>query len=69
MERVHLGEVVQEQAEVLEWADHEGEEWAAQEPVQAQQGSVFVPNAERLLLMKSERPVTRKIVRNAGQKW
>ena len=69
MERVHLGEVVQEQAEVQEWVGLAGEEWAAQEPVQAQQGSVFVPNAERLLLMKSEHPVTRKIVRNAGQKW
>ena len=69
MERVHLGEVVQEQAEVLEWADHEGEEWAAQEPVQAQQGSVFVPNAELSHLMRLEFPVTKRIVLNVGQRW
>ena len=46
--------MVQEQEEVLEWVDHEGEERVAPEQVQAQQGSVFVPNAELSHLMRLE---------------
>ena len=68
-EQVHREEVVRGRVEVQEWVDLVGEEWAAPEPVQVRQENVCVQNAERLLLMKSERPVTRKIARNAGQKW
>jgi len=57
------------QAEVQEWVGLAGEEWAAQEPVQAQQGSVFVPNAELSHLMRLEFPVTKRIVLNVGQRW
>jgi len=61
--------VVREQEEVQEWVDLVGEEWAAPEPVQAQQGSVFVPNAELSYLMRLEFPVIRKIAPNAEQRW
>ncbi|OGP89104.1 MAG: hypothetical protein A2156_11635 [Deltaproteobacteria bacterium RBG_16_48_10] len=50
--------LVQEQAEVQEWVDLVGEEWAAPEPVQVRQENVCVQNAERLLLMKQERRAT-----------
>ena len=46
MEQAHLRVLVQALEEVLEWVDHDGEERVAPERVQAQQGSVFVPNAE-----------------------
>jgi len=55
--------------EALEWVDHEGGERVAPERVEAQQGSVFVPNAERLLLMKSGHPVTLRIAPNAVRRW
>jgi hypothetical protein len=42
-EKVHPGVVVQEQAEVQEWVDHEGEERAAPEQVQGQQGGCVCP--------------------------
>jgi hypothetical protein len=57
MERVHPGEVVQEQVEVLVWVGLVWEEWAAQEQVQALEENVSVQNAERLLLMKLGHPV------------
>ena len=50
--------LVQEQAEVQEWVDLVGEEWAAPEPVQVRLENVCVQNAERLLLMKEERRAT-----------
>jgi hypothetical protein len=69
MEQVHLRVLVQALEEVLEWVDHEGEERVAPEQVQAQQGSVFVPNAELSHLMRLEFPVTKRIVLNVGQRW
>jgi len=45
-------------AEVQEWVDLVGEEWAAPEPVQVRLENVCVQNAERLLLMKQERRAT-----------
>jgi hypothetical protein len=57
-ERVHLGGVVQEQVEVPEWVDPAGEEWVAPEQVQAPEENACVQNAERLLFMKLEHPVT-----------
>lgn len=57
MERVHPKGVVQEQAEGPEWVGQEGEEGVVPEQVQAQQGNVFVPNAERLHPMRLEFPV------------
>jgi hypothetical protein len=50
--------VVQEQVKVQEWVDLVGEEWAAPEQVQALEENACVQNAEQLLLMKSEHPVT-----------
>jgi hypothetical protein len=67
MERVHLGEVVQEQAEVQEWVGLAGEEWAAQEPVQVPAESVSALSAGRSSPMKQAFPVTTKIVLNVGQ--
>ena len=58
MERVHLGVVALEAAEVLEWVAHEAEEWEAPGQVQALEENACVQNAERLLLMKQERPAT-----------
>ena len=69
MEQVHPEVVVQEQAEVLEWVDHEGEERVAPEQVQAQQGSVFVPNAELSHLMRLEFLALLSNVPNVGQRW
>ena len=57
-EQAHPGEAVLEQAEAQEWVDFVGEEWVVPEPVQVRQENVCVQNAERLLLMKSEHPVT-----------
>jgi len=68
-EKVHPGVVVREQEEVQEWVDLVEEEWAAPEPVQAQQGSAFVRNAELSHLMRLEFPVTKRIVLNVGQRW
>jgi hypothetical protein len=69
MEQVHPEVVVKEQAEVLEWVDQEGEERVAPEQVQAQQGSVPVPNAERMPLTKPEYLVPSRSVLNVGQRW
>jgi len=69
MEQAHLRVLVQAPEEALEWVDHEREERVAPERVQAQQESVFVPNAERLLLMKSEHLVTLRNAPNADQRW
>jgi len=54
-ELAHPEALVQEQAEVQEWVDHEGEERVAPEQVQALEENVSVQNAKRLLLMKQER--------------
>lgn len=69
MEKVRPAGVGQEQAEVPEWLDHEGEEWVAPEQVQAQQGSVFVLNAERSHPMKLESPVSLNNALNVGKRW
>jgi hypothetical protein len=69
MEQVLLEVVVQEQAEVQEWVDLVGEGWAAPEPVQVRQENVCVQNAERLLLMKWESPVTKRIAPSVEQRW
>jgi hypothetical protein len=58
MEQVHLRVLVQALEEVQEWVDLGEEEWAAQEQVQAQQGSVSVLNVELSYLMRSGFPVT-----------
>ena len=47
-----------EGAEVLEWVDLAGEEWVAPGQVQALSENACAQNVERLLLMKSEHPVT-----------
>jgi hypothetical protein len=54
MEQVHAEVVVQEQAEVLEWVDHEGEERVAPEQVQALGENACVQNVGRLSLMMQE---------------
>jgi hypothetical protein len=69
MEKVHPEVVAQGQEEVQEWVDLVGEEWGAPEPVQVQQGSAFVPNAELSYLMRPEFPVIRKIAPNVEQRW
>lgn len=61
--------LVQVLEEVLEWVDHEGEERVAPEQVQAQQGSVFVPNAELSHLMRLEFLALLSNVPNVGQRW
>ena len=68
-EQVHLRVLVQALEEVLEWVDHEGEERVAPEQVQAQQGSVFVPNAELSHLMRLEFLALLSNVPNVGQRW
>ena len=68
-ELVHLGVVVLVLVKVLEWVDHEGEERVAPEQVQAQQGSVFVPNAELSHLMRLEFLALLSNVPNVGQRW
>jgi hypothetical protein len=62
-------ELVQEQAEVREWVYLVGEEWVAQEQEQVRQENVCVQNAERLLLMKWESPVTKRIAPSVEQRW
>jgi len=69
MEQVHLRVRVQALEEVLEWVDHEEEERVAPEQVQAQQGSVFVPNAEQSHLMRLEFLALLSNVPNVGQRW
>jgi hypothetical protein len=69
MEQAHLRVLVQALEEVLEWVDHEGEERVAPERVQAQQGSVFVPNAELSQLMRLEFLALLSNVPNVGQRW
>jgi len=69
MEQVHLRVRVQALEEVLEWVDQEGEERVALEQVQAQQGSVFVPNAELSHLMRLEFLALLSNVPNVGQRW
>ena len=68
-EPVHPGGVVQKQAEVPEWVDLVREEWVAPEQVQAQQGSVFVPNVELSHLMRLEFLALLSNVPNVGQRW
>jgi hypothetical protein len=58
MEQVHLGEVVQEQEEVLGWVELEEEEWMAPEWVQDPEENAYAQNAERLFLMKPEHRAT-----------
>jgi hypothetical protein len=69
MEQAHLRVLVQALEEVLEWVDHEGEERVAPERVQAQQGSVFVLNAELSQLMRLEFLALLSNVPNVGQRW
>jgi len=66
MERAHPKGVGQEQAEVPEWVGQGGEEGVVPEQVQAQQGSVFVPNAERLHPMRLEFPALLSNVPNVA---
>jgi len=69
MEQVHLRVLVQALEEVPEWVDLVGEERVAPEQVQVQQGSVFVPNAELLHLMRLEFLALLSNVPNVGQRW
>jgi hypothetical protein len=69
MEQVHPEVVVQALEEVLKWVDHEGEERAAPEQMQAQQGSVFVLNAELSHFMNLEFLAFLSNVPNVGQRW
>ena len=69
MEQAHLRVLVQALEEVLEWVDHDGEERVAPERVQAQQGSVFVPNAELSQLMRLEFLALLSNAPNVGQRW
>ena len=57
-EQAHPGEVARGRVEVQEWVDLGEEEWAVPEQVQVRLENACVQNAERLLLMKSEHPVT-----------
>jgi len=65
---VLLEVVVQEQAEVQEWADLAGEEWVAPEQVRVLEENACVLNVELLYLMKPESLVPSKSVQNAAQK-
>jgi len=67
-EQVHLRVLVQALEEVPEWVDHEGEERAVPGQVQAQQGSVFVPNAGLSHLMRLEFLALLSNVPNVGQR-
>ena len=69
MEQVRPGVVVKEQEGVLGWVELEEEGWEAPEPAQAQQGSVFVPNAELSHLMRLEFLAHLSNVPNVGQRW
>ena len=68
-ERARPEASVQEQAEVQEWVDLVREEWAVPERVLAQGESVCVRNAERLLLMMSEHPVTLRNAPSVEERW
>jgi hypothetical protein len=68
-EQAHPEVLVQEQAEVQEWVDLVGEEWAAPEPVQVRLENALVLNVERVSPMKPEYPVTTKAVQNVVQRW
>ena len=67
-EQAHPEALVQEQAEVQEWVDLVGEEWAAPEPVQVRLENVCVQNVELLYLMKPESLAPTRSVQNAAQK-
>ena len=69
MERVHLGVAALEAAEVLERADPEWEEWAAQEQVRVRMENASVRNAARLYLMRLEFPVTIGSAPNVEKRW
>jgi len=69
MEQVHLRVLVQALEEVLEWVDHEGEERAAPEQVQAQLENAPAPNVERLNLMSLEYPATLRNALNVVHQW
>jgi hypothetical protein len=69
MEQVHLRVLVQALEEVLEWVDHEGEERAAPEQVQAQLENASAPNVERLNLVRLEFLALLSNVPNVGQRW
>ena len=69
MELVHPGVVVREQAEVPEWVDLAGEEWAAPELVQVRLETVCVQNAELSHLMRLEFLALLSNVLNVGQRW
>jgi len=58
MGKVPLQALDRVQAGGQEWEDPVVEEWAVPEPVEGREGNVCVQNAARLLLMKSEHPVT-----------
>jgi bacterioferritin len=68
-EQVHRGEVVRGRVEVPERVGQDGEEWVAPEPVQVRGESVYVQNAERLLLMRSGFLATIRPVQNVVQGW
>jgi len=61
--------LVQALEEVLEWVDHEGEERAAPEQVQAQLENASAPNVERLNLVRLESLALLSNVPNVGQRW
>ena len=63
------GRVVLEQGEAPEWVELAGEERVAPEQVQAQWGSVFVPNAELSHLMRLEFLALLSNAPNAEQRW
>ena len=69
MEQVHPEVVVQALEEVLKWVDHEGEERAAPEQVQAQLENASAPNVERLNLMSLEFLAFLSNVPNVGERW
>jgi hypothetical protein len=60
---------VLEEEEALGREDPAKEEWTGPERVWVQGESVCVQNAERLLLMKSEHPVTLRNAPNAVRRW
>jgi hypothetical protein len=61
--------VVQEQAEVQEWAGQEGAEWVAQERALVQMENAYVLSVERLCPMKLACPVITENAQNVEQKW
>jgi hypothetical protein len=60
---------VLEEEEALGWEDPGEEEWTGPGWVQAQQESVFVPNAELSQLMRLEFLALLSNVPNVGQRW